>query len=208
MLHRLSAFVGRLGLGLALIVVAPSAPVWAQSVQQSLEQQIQDLRQKLEDLDLQLKAERQKEALRDQEAVERAKSQPVIATDNSSGLSVKSPDGDFSIRFGLDFQIDNRTFLGSSTVSLADQILVRRARPTISGTVFKYVDLNPGQNSKRREFLVQFVHHLELLAQPFGVESMGDRQAGTVVGQSPIGVAQLLGRLGHLSNRAAAVRPV
>ena len=128
-----------MGLGLALILAAPSTPVWAQSVQ-TLEQQIQDLRQKLEDLDQQLKVERQKEELRDKELAEKAKSQPLIATDDSSGLTVKSPDSNFSIRFGLDFQIDNRTFLGSSTVSLQDQILVRRARPTVSGTVFKYVD--------------------------------------------------------------------
>jgi phosphate-selective porin OprO/OprP len=44
------------------------------------------------------------------------------------------------LRVGADFQIDSRTFPGDSSVPLTDQILIRRARPTISGTVYKYID--------------------------------------------------------------------
>ena len=46
----------------------------------------------------------------------------------------------FPLRIGLDVQIDHRTFPGMSSVPLSDQILIRRARPAISGSVYKYVD--------------------------------------------------------------------
>ena len=37
-------------------------------------------------------------------------------------------------------QVDNRTFTGAGAASLTDQTLLRRVRPTFSGTVYKYVD--------------------------------------------------------------------
>ena len=122
-----------------MLAVCPS-PVSAQRAQQTLEQQIQELRQKLDDLDQQLKVEKCKQEIKDQEAADKAKSTPVVATDNNAGLTVKSADGNFSIRFGLDLQVDNRTFPGDSPLTLTDQVLIRRARPTISGTVFKKID--------------------------------------------------------------------
>lgn len=139
---RLSAVPGKLAVTLVLALLA--RPGWAQQATVDvLEQQIQDLRQKLEDLDQQLKVERRKQELKD-EAAAQAKPGPTVATDTNTGLAVKSPDGNFTVRFGVDFQIDNRTFFGSSgntsSVNLMDQILIRRARPTLSGTVFKYVD--------------------------------------------------------------------
>ena len=44
------------------------------------------------------------------------------------------------MRFGLDLQVDNRTFPGDTALPLTDQILIRRARPSLSGTVYKYID--------------------------------------------------------------------
>ena len=126
-------------LRLALVLVVSSAHVWGQSTKE-LQQQIQELRAKLDLLDQQLQASIQHEQIVEKEAEAKAKAMPSVAADNSAGLTVKSADGDFSIRFGVDLQIDNRTFPGSSSVPLTDQILVRRARPTVSGTVFKYVD--------------------------------------------------------------------
>lgn len=125
---------------IALLFGMGWVPLRAQATTAEMEQQIQVLRQKLDELDQQLKASIKQQELRDQEAAEKAKTEPSVAADNSAGLTVKSADGDFSIRFGADLQIDNRSFLGTSAVPLMDQILVRRARPTVSGTVFRYVD--------------------------------------------------------------------
>jgi phosphate-selective porin OprO and OprP len=124
----------------AFLLAVPVEPLWAQSTQQSLEVQIQELRQKLDELDQQVKIERRKQEIKDQEAADRARTVPTVSTGNNAGLTVRSGDGNFSIRFGLDLQVDNRSFPGDSPVTLNDQILIRRARPSISGTVFKNID--------------------------------------------------------------------
>src|SRR6185503_11560504 len=48
--------------------------------------------------------------------------------------------GNYLLKLGADVQIDNRSPLGDQGVSLSDSILLRRVRPTFSGTVYKYVD--------------------------------------------------------------------
>jgi phosphate-selective porin OprO/OprP len=57
-----------------------------------------------------------------------------------SGFAIESEDGGFSLHTGADLQTDIRTFEGKGASSLQDQILLRRVRPTISGTVYKYID--------------------------------------------------------------------
>lgn len=123
---------------------------------QSLEQQIQDLREKLKDMDaLKTKldeleqqlttGEEQKEAAK-QEAEQKAKASPSVSA-GANGFVIQSGESesgegpsDFSLRVGADIQTDVRTFTGSSNVPSLDQILLRRVRPTFSGTVFKYID--------------------------------------------------------------------
>ena len=61
-------------------------------------------------------------------------------TADTHGITVRSNDGDFMLNIGADLQVDNRSFLGAGSASLPDTIVLRRARPTISGTVYKYVD--------------------------------------------------------------------
>ncbi len=57
-----------------------------------------------------------------------------------SGFTVQSADGNFLLKTGADLQIDLRSFFGQGSQSLTDQILLRRVRPTISGTIYKYID--------------------------------------------------------------------
>ncbi len=57
-----------------------------------------------------------------------------------SGFGIQSEDGDFSLKIGADLQTDIRTFAGAGSGTDLDQILLRRVRPTISGTVYKYID--------------------------------------------------------------------
>jgi len=106
---------------------------------QSAEDKIQQLEQKVDDLDQRLRvSERLKEIQAEEEAAN-AKT-AVHVTANGGPFTIRSGEGDFILRIGADFQVDNRTFPGASLLPLTDQILIRRARPTISGTLYKYVD--------------------------------------------------------------------
>lgn len=125
--------------GLASLLAMQSLAVWAQSAdQQTTDQKIQALEQKVQELDERVRAADRKQEIQAEDAFSKASTGASVATDG--GFVIRSNDGNFSIRFGADLQIDNRTFLDGSSSSLTDQILLRRVRPTISGTVYKYID--------------------------------------------------------------------
>jgi phosphate-selective porin OprO and OprP len=63
-----------------------------------------------------------------------------LTTVGPGGFTVQSADGDYVLKIGADVQTDIRTFVGKGSGSLLDQLLMRRVRPTISGTVYKYID--------------------------------------------------------------------
>ncbi len=63
-----------------------------------------------------------------------------LVTAGSGGFTIRSADGDYLLKIGADLQTDIRTFNGKGSSSLLDQILMRRVRPTFSGTVYKYID--------------------------------------------------------------------
>ena len=129
-------FSYRKTLGLVLLLALPA---WAQSAdQQTTDQKIRELQQRVDDLDQRLKVADRKAEIQAEDAVARSKTGASVATD--TGFIIRSNDGNFSIRFGADLQIDNRSFVGGYNASLTDQILLRRVRPTISGTVYKYID--------------------------------------------------------------------
>ncbi len=44
------------------------------------------------------------------------------------------------LHIGADVQVDNRTYVGAGSSSSIDTIVLRRVRPTLYGTVYKYVD--------------------------------------------------------------------
>jgi len=64
----------------------------------------------------------------------------AAVTADTSGFTIKSNDGNFLLKIGADLQIDNRSFFGVGSQTLSDTILLRRVRPTFSGTVYKYID--------------------------------------------------------------------
>jgi hypothetical protein len=70
------------------------------------------------------------------------------------------------------------------------------------------VHLDAGQDPERRQPLVELVHLRQLPLQPLGRQPLGDGQPRRVVGQRPVLVPERDGRLGHLLDRRAAVRPV
>jgi phosphate-selective porin OprO/OprP len=105
----------------------------------SADEKIQQLEQKIDELDQRVKVSERQREIKSEEDADKAKSAASV-TANGGPFTIRSGDGDFVLRLGADFQIDNRTFPGVSLLPLTDQIVIRRARPTISGTVYKYVD--------------------------------------------------------------------
>jgi phosphate-selective porin OprO/OprP len=73
------------------------------------------------------------------QAADKARSGATVGAE-PTGITIRSNDQNFLLKIGLDIQVDNRTFPGESSVPLTDQTLIRRARPALSGTVYKYVD--------------------------------------------------------------------
>jgi phosphate-selective porin OprO/OprP len=103
------------------------------------DQKIQQLEQRVDELDQKLRvAERNKE-LKDEAAAQTAKNAAAVTAD-TSGFTIKSNDGNFLLKIGADLQVDNRTFTGQGSGSFVDTALLRRMRPTFSGTVYRYVD--------------------------------------------------------------------
>ena len=92
---------------------------------------------------------------------------------------------------------------GHDHVEAGQEILV-----LVETTVLEDVDLDAGEDAERRQFGVELGHDVELPAQALGVEPVGHGEPGTVVGEGPVVVAEVTGRLGHLPDGAAAVGPV
>ena len=95
-------------------------------------EQIQDLDQKVRILG------RQHE-LDQESAAAAAKAQPRI-TVGASGFSFGSTDSNFVVTLHGLVQVDSRTFQQNNKVPGNDSILLRRARPIVSGTVFRDFD--------------------------------------------------------------------
>ncbi|HEY2846127.1 MAG TPA: porin [Bryobacteraceae bacterium] len=112
---------------------APSAE------QKTADQKIQELQQKVDELDQRIKVDERNKELKDEDSAAAAKTATTAAAGNN-GITIRSNDDNFALRIGLDIQIDNRTFPGESALPLTDQLLIRRARPSISGTAYKYID--------------------------------------------------------------------
>jgi phosphate-selective porin OprO/OprP len=104
------------------------APVWAQD--QSTDQKIQQLEQRVNELEKEVKAEQ----------VTDNGQNAASTTADTTGFTIRSKDGNFVLHIGADLQVDNRTYYGSGSSADTDSIVLRRVRPTLYGTVYKYVD--------------------------------------------------------------------
>lgn len=111
-----------------------AVPDAAQTIQQ-LQKEIDELNQKVQAL----QHEQDLKKLEDEAAAEKAKTQATVTAD-TSGFTIVSPHGNFLLKIGADLQLDNRTFFGENSTNPMDQMLLRRVRPTFSGTIYKYID--------------------------------------------------------------------
>jgi len=127
-------------MGLAFMMTMPLIPARAQTADtQSTDQKIQQLEQKVDELDQQIKVDERKKELAEEDAAAKAQN-AATANADTTGFTIKSNDGNFLLKIGADLQVDNRAYLGQGSSGGVDGMLLRRIRPTISGTVYKYVD--------------------------------------------------------------------
>jgi phosphate-selective porin OprO/OprP len=142
---------GAAGCALVLMVALGSAAAWAQPpeaqpaaqsaqpVAQTTEQKLEELQKKVDELDQAVKVAERKRELAEEAAAEKAKTEATVTAD-TGGFTIRSPGGNYLLKTGADLQLDNRTYLGTGAGSAIDTLVVRRARPTISGTIYHYID--------------------------------------------------------------------
>ena len=92
---------------------------------------------------------------------------------------------------------------GDDDVERGEQFLV-----LIEGPVLQDVDFYASQDAKRGQFLVELCDHFQLGPESFCRQTTRDSEARTVVSEGEVVVPEGNGRLGHLEDRAATVRPV
>lgn len=100
---------------------APAAP----ATPEELDQRVRILERKLE-----LEAERN-------DALAKSQAQAGAGKD---GFEVRSADGAFRLKFRGYVQVDGRFFLDDAKLPATDSWVIRRARPVVEGTLWKFVD--------------------------------------------------------------------
>jgi len=125
--------ISQILVGLAL--TAMFAPAQTLTTQQEIDQ----LRQQLDQLEQKQKTDEAAAAATAATAANPAPNAAAVTAD-TGGFTIRSHDGDFVLKIGADIQVDNRSFFGTGSQSLSDTILLRRVRPTFSGTIYHYVD--------------------------------------------------------------------
>jgi phosphate-selective porin OprO and OprP len=111
----------------------PTAASSGQSAPQGtgtlVDQELQQLQQQIDALKREIQAQQVTD-----------NGQNAATTADTTGFTIRSRDGNFVLHIGADLQVDNRSYFGSGSASDTDTIVLRRVRPTLYGTVYKYVD--------------------------------------------------------------------
>lgn len=102
------------------------------TITKTVEERLAELEQKQKIVERQLEIEREA-------AAERAQKTPIIGA-GPKGFFLESPDGNFKLKFGGYIQADSRSVTGKKGSTSDDTFLLRRVRPTITGTIFKDID--------------------------------------------------------------------
>jgi phosphate-selective porin OprO/OprP len=131
------------------VLAQASAPPATQTLQQQLQQQMQQLQQ-LQQQQAQLRALQQQ--LADDEARQRSTAASAAAASNaapgrglaghfgSDGFTLRSEDGANQIHFRGNLAVDGRYYSDASSPQSADTWLVRKLRPTLEGTLGQRYD--------------------------------------------------------------------
>ena len=133
-MHR--SYVGKAGLLAALLATAASAPRLAAQQQDST---INALEQRLNEVDQAARIAARKFEIY-QDSVAAAARTKASVTAGSGGFQLKSADGNFVLKLRGYAQADGRFFLDDSAKVLTNDFLLRRVRPILEGTIYKYYD--------------------------------------------------------------------
>jgi phosphate-selective porin OprO/OprP len=145
------AILGALACSLAIPVSAQSQPTVQELLQrlEAVERRVGDAPPAvaaegesapatLGDLDQRLRVLERRLELQQEETAAKAKEAPVIAV-NDKGASLKSANGDYEVKIRGLIQGDGRFFSSGVPSGTYDTFLLRTARPTIEGTLGKWI---------------------------------------------------------------------
>ena len=122
------------------IVVAMTATGRAAAAQQdSVARDTLSLRARLDQLDQEVRVLKRLRELALDSAANAPKDKPGVGA-GKDGFSLKTADGKFALRFRGLIQTDARFFPGDSGNTTANNFFVRRARPILEGTLWKYLE--------------------------------------------------------------------
>lgn len=129
----------RILIGLALgAAIAPAQTTPPADPIAAYRQEIQELRKRLDELEQRVLVAQKKDEIKI-EAVPVNPPSEVLA--NQDGFTLKSADGNFTARIGGYVQVDGRSYFASNSPGPGtDTLLIRKLRPELKGTVFKYID--------------------------------------------------------------------
>ena len=117
---------------LSAVVGAPQLVAQQDSVAEATQQ-------RLDDLDQQVKVLSRRWELYQDSVINAAKSRPSV-TAGATGFQLKSADGNFVLKLRGYLQTDARVYLSDDAQVLTNDLLLRRVRPILEGTVYKYYD--------------------------------------------------------------------
>ncbi len=100
---------------------------------------VEALRSELDDLDQRIRVLGRQIEIDKEAAAEKAKTTPVVVA-SPEGFQLKSADGNFQLKLRGYVQSDGRFYPGDHGLLVADEFLLRRVRPLLEGTLFKFVD--------------------------------------------------------------------
>ena len=132
--------------------------------------------------------------LQQEAASEKSKSSASLSA-GASGFSFRSADTNFVFKLRGLLQVDSRTYLEDGGIKNNDTFAIRRARPIIEGTVFKYFDFlftpefGPSTPAIRDAYLnFRYIPELQLRAgkmkTPIGLELWQSSTANSFVERS------------------------
>jgi phosphate-selective porin OprO and OprP len=121
------------------IAVAMTIARGAAAQQDSTGRDSLSLKARLDQLDQEVRILKRLRELALDSATNAPKDKPGVAA-GKDGFSIKTADGKFALRFRALIQTDGRFFLSDSGNTAVNSFFIRRARPTLEGVLWKYLE--------------------------------------------------------------------
>src|SRR3954464_12431139 len=123
------------------IAVGRTPQLWAQGSGQTTVAVTTDsvappsIEERLNELDQQVRVLQRLREISADSAAAAAKDRQSATANAKDGFSIKSADGKYSLRFRGYVQSDARFYPSTESITTVDNLLIRRARPILEGTV-------------------------------------------------------------------------